>query len=92
MSWAIGEESYSQAPRLQAGRDGATGRPATVRAVQTMSAFARGCASWRQERRRFGYRRLHLVLKRQGVTINWKKLYRLYREERLTVNGGSITI
>src|SRR5262245_12391584 len=42
------------------------------------------------ERRRFGYRRLHLVLKRQGVTINWKKLYRLYCEERLTVRkrGG----
>jgi putative transposase len=30
------------------------------------------------------------VLKRQGVTIDWKKLYRLYREERLTVRkrGG----
>src|SRR5690349_20126146 len=42
------------------------------------------------ERRRFGYRRLHLVLKRQGVTINWKKLYRLYREEKLMVRkrGG----
>ena len=42
------------------------------------------------ERRRFGYRRLHLLLKREGVAINWKKLYRLYREERLTVRrrGG----
>ena len=37
------------------------------------------------ERRRFGYRRLHLLLKREGVAINWKKLYRLYKEERLTV-------
>jgi putative transposase len=42
------------------------------------------------QRRRFGYRRLHLLLKREGVRINWKKLYRLYREERLTVRrrGG----
>jgi hypothetical protein len=42
------------------------------------------------ERRRFGYRRLHLLLKREGVAVNWKKLYRLYREERLTVRkrGG----
>jgi putative transposase len=42
------------------------------------------------ERRRFGYRRLHILLKREGVQINWKKLYHLYREERLTVckRGG----
>jgi putative transposase len=42
------------------------------------------------ERRRFGYRRLHLLLEREGVSVNWKKLYRLYREERLTVKkrGG----
>jgi putative transposase len=42
------------------------------------------------ERRRFGYRRLHLLLRREGVVLNRKKLYRLYREERLTVRkrGG----
>jgi putative transposase len=42
------------------------------------------------ERRRFGYRRLHILLKREGIMINTKKLYRLYREERLTVRrrGG----
>ena len=27
----------------------------------------------------------HLLLKREGVEVNWKKLYRLYKEERLTV-------
>jgi len=37
------------------------------------------------ERRRFGYRRLHLLLVREGVRINSKKLRRLYREERLQV-------
>ena len=41
------------------------------------------------ERRRFGYRRLHILLKREGFQINWKKLYRLYKEERLTVRKRS---
>jgi putative transposase len=42
------------------------------------------------ERRRFGYRRLHILLRREGVLVNRKKLYRLYCEERLTVRkrGG----
>ena len=42
------------------------------------------------ERRRFGYRRLHILLKREGWHVNWKKLYRIYREEGLTVRkrGG----
>lgn len=42
------------------------------------------------ERRRFGYRRLHTLLKREGWYINWKKLYRLYKEEKLIVRkrGG----
>jgi putative transposase len=41
-------------------------------------------------RRRFGYRRLHVLLEREGVHINRKKLRRLYREERLQVRrrGG----
>ena len=42
------------------------------------------------ERRRFGYRRLGLLLAREGVVLNHKKLRRLYREERLQVRrrGG----
>lgn len=42
------------------------------------------------ERRRFGYRRLGLLLRREGVLLNHKKLRRLYREERLQVRrrGG----
>ena len=41
-------------------------------------------------RRRFGYRRLHILLKREGIVMNHKKLRRLYREERLQVRrrGG----
>jgi putative transposase len=41
-------------------------------------------------RRRFGYRRLHVLLLREGCTVNHKRLFRLYREERLMVRcrGG----
>ncbi len=38
-----------------------------------------------QQRRRFGYRRLHMLLRRDGIAINRKKTQRLYREEGLTV-------
>ena len=34
-------------------------------------------------RRRFDYRRLHVLLRPEGCLINHKKLFRLYREERL---------
>jgi putative transposase len=42
------------------------------------------------ERRRFGYRRLAVMLRRDGLQMNLKKVYRLYKEERLTVRkrGG----
>ena len=41
-------------------------------------------------RRRFGYRRLHVLLRREGFMVNHKRLFRLYREERLMVRrrGG----
>jgi len=41
-------------------------------------------------RRRFGYRRLHILLLREGIALNHKKLRRLYAEERLQVRrrGG----
>jgi putative transposase len=41
-------------------------------------------------RRRFGYRRLHILLRREGLHLNHKKLRRLYAEERLQVRrrGG----
>lgn len=37
------------------------------------------------ERRRFGYRRLHVLLRREGWRVNHKRIYRLYREEGLAV-------
>lgn len=42
------------------------------------------------QRRRFGYRRIYVMLQRQGIEMNLKKLRRLYREEKLQVRkrGG----
>ena len=42
------------------------------------------------ERRRFGYRRLQILLDREGIRMNHKKFRRLYREEKLQVKrrGG----
>jgi len=37
------------------------------------------------QRPRFGYRRLHVLLRRQGHVLNHKRLHRLYREEGLAV-------
>lgn len=37
------------------------------------------------QRRRFGYRRLHVLLRREGWPVNHKRVYRLYREEGLAV-------
>jgi putative transposase len=37
------------------------------------------------ERRRYGYRRLTVLLNRAGKVVNHKRVYRLYREEELSV-------
>jgi putative transposase len=38
-----------------------------------------------EERRRWGYKRLHVLLRREGFVVNHKRVYRLYREEGLMV-------
>jgi len=35
--------------------------------------------------RRYGYKRLHVLLRRDGIMINHKRTYRLYKEEKLLV-------
>ena len=37
------------------------------------------------DRPRFGYKRLHVLLRREGFRVNHKRVYRLYREENLLV-------
>jgi putative transposase len=86
VTWAVTEKSYSQ--RRACALVGYIPRPiAMPRRDPMMRSCLRKLAS---QRRRFGYRRLHLLLKREGVLLNHKKLFRLYREERLTVKrrGG----
>jgi len=38
-----------------------------------------------RKRRRFGYRRIGVLLERKGMIMNHKKLYRLYTDEKLSV-------
>jgi putative transposase len=58
-------------------------RPDDRRLRERLVAMAR-------ERRRFGYRRLHVMLKREGFAVNHKRVFRIYREEGLKVKkrGG----
>lgn len=89
MTWAVSEKSYSQ--RRACNLVGL--HPKTYRYASTRSddgALRTRLKELASQRRRFGYRRLGLLLARQGVRINPKKLYRLYKEERLTVRkrGG----
>ena len=37
------------------------------------------------ERPRFGYPRIHVLLRREGFSVNRKRTYRIYREENLQV-------
>lgn len=89
MNWAIEERGYSQrracglvgiAPRVHRYRSSRPDDTGLRRSLRELAA----------QRRCFGYRRLHLLLRREGVTVNWKKRYRLYKEERLSVRkrGG----
>ena len=36
-----------------------------------------------QDRVSYGYRRLHILLQREGWAVNHKRVYRLYRQEGL---------
>jgi putative transposase len=52
-------------------------------------AFRKRLKELAAERRRFGYRRLHILLRREGLHMNHKKLRRIYREEKLQVRRRS---
>ena len=89
MDWAMKEKSYSQRRACAlAGIDPRVYRRQPKRPEDT--TLRRRLRELSAERRRFGYRRLHILLKREGWEVNWKKLYRLYKEEGLTVRkrGG----
>jgi putative transposase len=89
VTWAIEQKDYSQrrACRLVGLKPKtyryASKRPGDGEIRSRLRALA-------VERRRFGYRRLHILLAREGMLVNHKRLFRLYREERLGVRkrGG----
>lgn len=89
MTWAMELKDCSQrrACRL-VGIDPKTYRYASRRPDDT--AIRERLRALAAERRRFGYRRLHILLRREGLQLNHKRLFRLYREERLGVRkrGG----
>jgi putative transposase len=89
VNWAITDKGYSQRRACSlVGLDRKTYRYASRGpADEALRERLRELAS---ERRRFGYRRLYILLRREGIEVNHKKLYRLYKEERLTVRkrGG----
>ncbi len=89
MAWAIKEKGYSQ--RRACGLIGM--EPKTYRYASKRpddGALRERLKGLARERRRFGYRRLLILLRRDGIELNHKKLFRLYKEERLTVRrrGG----
>jgi putative transposase len=89
VSWAVEEKRYSQ--RRACGLIGMAPKTYRYEArradATTLRARLKALAA---ERRRFGYRRLKLLLEREGTRVNHKKLYRIYREEKLVVRkrGG----
>ncbi len=89
MVWAIEDKGYSQ--RRACGLVGM--EPTTLR----YASRRRDDTEVRQrlrvlaaERRRFGHRRLHILLAREGMRLDHRKLFRLYRQEKLGVRkrGG----
>ena len=36
------------------------------------------------KKKTYGYRRIYILLRREGIVVNHKKVYRLYKEEKLT--------
>jgi hypothetical protein len=59
------------------------------RAAMTVS-FASGCVASLPNAGGSAIERLHILLQREGIKLNHKKLFRIYQEERLTVRrrGG----
>jgi putative transposase len=89
VTWAIDQKGYSQRRACALiGIASKTYRYVTARGDD--GEFRERLRCLAAKRRRFGYRRLHILLQREGIKLNHKKLFRIYREERLTVRrrGG----
>ena len=88
MSWAIEEKDYSQ--RRACALIGLAPKVYRYRRRSDDGVLRTRLKALAAQRRRFGYRRLHLLLRREGFTVNHKKLFRIYREERLAVRKRAL--
>jgi len=88
VSWAIEEKDYSQ--RRACALVGLAPKVYRYRRLSDDGVLRTRLKALAAQRRRFGYRRLHLLLRREGFAVNHKRLFRIYREERLVVRkrGG----
>ena len=55
------------------------------RSIKTDEALAEKIQKIAYEKRRYGYRRIHMILKREGMRVNHKKVYRIYTQSGLKV-------
>lgn len=53
--------------------------------ARDQSALRQRIKELAETRVRYGYRRLHILLRREGWRVNAKRVYRLYREEGLSL-------
>jgi putative transposase len=84
VTWAIKEKDYSQRRACQLVGIAPKTYPYVSRRPDDGEVRVR-LRALANERRLFGYRRLHILLIREGHRLNHKKLFRLYRAERLGV-------
>ena len=87
VSWAIKDKGYTQRRACGlVGQEPKTYRYASRRPDD--DALRQRLKELALERRRFGYRRLQILLRREGVVLNHQKLFRLYREETRGETGS----
>ena len=55
------------------------------RSRRTDEALRDRLVAFAREKPRFGYRRLHVLLRRDGLIVNHKRVWRIYREAGLCV-------
>jgi putative transposase len=63
----------------------ATGRPRKGKYAEANECLGIRLRELAEERRRWGYRRLHVLLQREGWVVNIKRVYRIYVEQKLIV-------
>src|SRR5690606_3076359 len=78
---AVASRSYPSSPQPRT-----AGAPTVYQSCRPPETELRGrLRDLAKERRRFGYRRLFILLRREGEPSGINRIYRLYREEELTV-------